>query len=418
MLKFVIQFLVYLFLFFLNTRKKKGLLVPSNFIFGLYTLCALFGIPSIYIWGMEQSLSDDYWVPTFYFVICTLIFISPFWMFNESSKEFIKLPNRKLLDNFSLIIIILSWFSIIYYSSNVYDILTLSDLGAARTQMGLGNESYTGSGFWNTVASVSASLNIFAILLFFIYYIIGDSPIRVLLLLVSSLSEPIQVLTFIGRDGIVFWIFAFVFCFLLFRPYMQKEKQSKLKKVSLVMFAILFIPFSLISTSRFDESDYGTFGSIVCYLGQGFINGPLLFGIENIKYLDGACFPLFFEITGIKPPQPLGMVEYGDWKSWSFSTSIGSFYINLGPVGLILVLLFQFLIFRLTILKQKTDTFYFQNIIIYLLCFRLVAEGVFYFREYTRGGNLMILLFFILSMMFSLIGYKSGITLKRDKYEK
>ena len=168
MIKFIIQFLVYLFFFVSNARKKKGLQVPSNFIFGLYTLCALFGIPSIYLWGMEQSLSDDYWMPTFFFVICILIFISPFWMFNESSKDVIKLPSRKVLDNFSSIIIILSWFSIIYYSSNVYNILTLSDLGAARTQMGLGNESYTGSGLWNTVASVSASLNIFAILLFFI----------------------------------------------------------------------------------------------------------------------------------------------------------------------------------------------------------------------------------------------------------
>lgn len=419
MIKFIIQFLVYLFFFVSNARKKKGLQVPSNFIFGLYTLCALFGIPSIYLWGMEQSLSDDYWMPTFFFVICILIFISPFWMFNESSKDVIKLPSRKVLDNFSSIIIILSWFSIIYYSSNVYNILTLSDLGAARTQMGLGNESYTGSGLWNTVASVSASLNIFAILLFFIYYIIGNSPIRVMLLLGASLSEPIQVLTFIGRDGIVFWIFAFVFCYLLFSPYMQTKKKRKLKMISLMMFAALLIPFSLISSSRFEESAYGgTFGSIVCYLGQGFINGPLLFGIDNINYTGGLCFPLFFELTGIKPPASPGMVEIGDWKSWSFSTSIGSLYYNLGPWGLFCFLLVFLSFFIFAVQSKKTKTFYFHILVIYLLYFRLVAEGVFYFREYTRGGNLMIILFLFFSMIFSFKGYKSGITLKRDHYEK
>lgn len=411
MLKFVLQFLVYFAVWFFNVKRKKSWLAPSNFIFFLYSLCALLGIPSIYLWNMRQALGDEYWIPTFYFVICTLFFIYPFYIFNESSLHFIKLPNRRILNLFSNVIIILSLYSIFYYSTHVMDVFSTADLGEARTQTSLGNESYTGSGLLNTIASVSASLNIFAIILFFVYYILGGSPIKVILLLVSSLSEPIQILTFVGRDGIVFWIFAFTFCYLFFRPYMNKEKENKIWKISLIMLALLILPFWLISASRFDESDYGLGGSIVCYLGQGFINGPLLFGIDNLNYLGGGCFPLFFEITGIKPPQPLGMVEYGDWKSWSFSTSIGSFYINLGPVGLLLVLLFLFLIFRLTILKQKTDTFYFQNIIIYLLCFRLVAEGVFYFREYSRGGNLMIILFLLFSLIFSIIGYRKGIVL-------
>ena len=49
------------------------------------------------------------------------------------------------------------------------------------------------------------------------------------------------------------------------------------------------------------------------------------------------------------------------------------------------------LLFTIVIGKKK-PVFRFNHIIIYLLFFQVVGEGVFYFRQYTRGGNLFILL--------------------------
>ena len=414
MLKFVIQFVIILLFFLSNCRAKKSWITPSNVLLGLYVLGAACSIVTLKTDDYSEPFSDKYWYPMLMFDLVLLLFLFPFRLFNESRTKIIRLPDMNFLKIMSTIIIVLSFFAIIYYSSSALHVMSLSDYNAARNAMVAGDESYIQAGLLNTIATVSSSFYIFSLLLFFIYSAIGGNKLRRKLLFLSSFSEPIHILSFVGRDGIVFWIITFVFLFFFFYPYISKNESKKIIRMQIYAIAFLMIPFFLISTSRFAESVLGTGGSIVSYIGQGFVNGPLLFGIKNLPLTEGSSFPLFFEITGIRPPESLGFMEIGDWKSWTFATFVGGFYRNFGMVGLYIVCSVMFFLFMIVMGKYKT-VLTLDRIVLYILYFVIIGEGVFYFKQYTRGGNLFIIICLLFSLYLSLYkGSKSPIILERQ----
>lgn len=402
MLKFFVQLLLMLFLLLLNYKRKGKFFAPSSFLLGLYVLSALFAIPTVSLEGYKQPLHDYMWSPMFQFVVWLYAFLIPFTLFRETDIKIIRIPNRRLLDMFSSFVIIISLFSIIFFSSSVRMIFSLSSLGEARTAL-YGGEKYVEVGLANTIASVGASMYVFALLLFFIYSSIGNCKKRSMLLLISSISEPLHILSYVGRDGVVFWIFSFVFLYLFFKPFLMHKVRKKIKFFFLVCGMALILPFIAISVSRFGESDTGTDGSIISYMGQSFVNGMLYMNIGDKPYTEGAGFPLFYELTGIK--QTIfrevggGMIRIGEWRSWSFSTFVVSLYTNFSFWGLLLCSFICFLIQRI-ILGTKKRVFGFEFFFIYLLFFQIYSQGVFYFKQYTRGGNLFILLCFALYFIF------------------
>ena len=403
MFKYTVQFFILFLLWRGNSKAKGSWFTSSGFLIGIYALCSLMGVLDLWVEKdfYSQPYSSSYWLPMLTFDLFILLFLLPFRIFNESSIKQINLPSRSFLDVFSTIIIILSFFSIAVYAPSVRNIFAMSDLGDARNMMG-GDSLYFEAGLAATIGSVAAANYVFAIVLYFIYKIIGNSKTRCVLLLLSSLSEPIQVLSFVGRDGIVFWVFTFLFCYLFFRPFLPKTSRKGV--LWMVAFAgVLFvIPFLLITISRFGESNIGTNGSIISYLGHAFIQGPLFFGIEDKPFSHGACFPLYYSITGVTKPYSNGIPIIGDWISWRFSTFVVSLYADLGQGGLVAVCMAMFFLFIVTFGRTK-NKFHLGHLSLYLLYFQIISQGVFYFKQYTRGGNLFIITTIFLSILFSII---------------
>lgn len=389
--------------FFLHNKKeKKTWFCPSNILLGLYLMSTACGIGLLYIADYTDPFKDKIWWCVLAFDITLILFLLPFKRFNENKVENIVLPNRKTLDFLSNGIIILSIYAIIYYVGSARYVLSMSDLSMARNAMVAGEETYIEAGFMNTIASVSSSFYVFALLFFFIYTAIGGNETRRFLLLISSFSEPLHILSFVGRDGIVFWIFSFVFLYSFFYRFLSKENNKIIRKSFLYIVVIFAIPFFMISISRFGSSQTGVEGSIISYLGQGTVNGPLQFGLDPMPYTHGSGFPLFYEFTGISKPHSIGLTEIGDWKSWTFATFVGGFLLNFGFVGMYVVCLVMFVFFNWTVGKAKRNLSL-DKIIIYLLYFIVIGEGVFYFRHYTRGGNLFILICLLFALYLSQI---------------
>ncbi len=400
MVKIVLVFIIFVLMALSNAKRKHTWLTPSSFLILLYTLSLLFTMIDIPMNDHRLVLQDKYWGPAIFMAIMIIAFLFPVLRFNETKLVSIRVPSRSFLDTFSAIIIILSFFSIIYYFQTVLNLLR-GDLGALRNALYIGEE-YVEAGLWNTVASTSASLYVFAIVLFFIYLCLGTSKIRLVLLFISSFSEPMHVLTFVGRDGIVFWIFAFVYLFLLFRPFLKVSVVKKIKKVGLISGVLMLVPFMMISFGRFND-DGGVFNSIVNYFGQPFVNGTLYFGIDNPPVSPGSSFPLFYEITGIRMPEGAGRWEMGGTNSWVFGTFIESWYSSLGSyLALIICCLILGALFFF-VFNKNVKSLRFSKLFIYIVYFQIYAQGVFYFRQYTRGGNLFILLCFIMAVVFGFL---------------
>lgn len=417
MFKFVIQFLI-LFLFWWDNRRAKGgvWFTSSSILIGLYMICSLMGIFDLKYGNYFQPFESHYWWPMLEFDLFLLLFLIPFRHFNETRVTELHLPSRAFLDVFSTIIILISFYSIVFFAGSVQNIFSMGNLEDARNSMVEG-ELYFESGMMATMASVAAANYVFAIVLFFIYRILGGNKLRCILLLLASFSEPIHILAFVGRDGIVFWVFTFVFCYAFFKPYLQKTVQKQIFRSFFTLGIILLVPFLLISMSRFGDSSRGTMGSFVSYLGHAFLQGPLFFGMEDKPLNIGSAFPLFYEITGISRVSNGGPMMIGDWCSWKFSTFIVSLYKSLNLNGLIIFGIIALVLFLITVGRAK-KRINFGQFTIYLLYFQVISEGVFYFRHYTRGGNLFILSTLMLALVFSIVTNNSEKSIVLFKVQK
>lgn len=399
MLKFVF-ILVVLFLFWYgNAKKKKSYLCSSSILIGIYVVSAIFALPTLSIGEYRDPYLSSYWWPAMLFLFYLLLLLIPARGFKDNAVSQLVLPSRSALNVMATVIIILSFYSLIYFSSTVSNIFTM-DLGDARTNLYQGEE-YVEAGLMNTIASVSASLYVFALLLFFIFLTIPSSKLVRTLLLISSLSEPMHILAYVGRDGVVFWLFSFVFLYTIFRNYMEPASKSFLKKIFIVAGGILIIPFMLITISRFGDSgnNQGAFDSIINYWGQGFIQGTLFMGIDNKPCTHGSSFPLFFELTGISKPVSMGMTQIGEWRSWCFGTIVTSLMQNFGHTGF-WVIAISVLVLFFGIMKIRSGKLQFHQMIFYILYYQIMSQGVFYFKQYTRGGNLFILLTLLLVFFY------------------
>lgn len=403
MFKFVVQFLIVYFLFWNNKRSKGSWFTPSGVLIGIYSISAFLAIFDLMMGEWIDPFDEKYWVPMLEFDLFVLVFLLPFRQYNETCVCSIKVPNRVFLDSFSSIIIVLSFYSIIYYIGSVVFVFSAGDLRELReAQNEMGGLGYAESGILNTIASVSAANYVFAVILYFIYKIIGNSKKRCALLLLSSCSNILHVLTFVGRDGVVFWFFSFLFCYALFRPYLDWAQRKDFQKSMIRIGSIALVPFILISISRFMTLEGGVGYQLLTYLGQSFINGPLFFGITPKPVSMAGSFPLYYELTGLKMPLGQGLFSVGDWSSWHFSTFIVSLYRNFGINGLIATAVGMYFFFMGTVARGKNQLDL-GKITIYLLYFQIISQGVFYFCQSTRGGNLFILTTLILGFIFTVI---------------
>lgn len=398
MVNFLIVFIaIFIYIRYLKNI-KGGYLYPSVFLLFLYGLSITCGIIDVYMSNEKHILEGKYLPYSFVFVFYLSLFIIPFASFTENKNERIILPNKEILDVFSSIIIILSFFSIAFFSSGVVKVFSLASLSDARNDRYIYGDSYIETGITYTICSVSASMFVFALLLFFIYLCIGGHKKRCTLLFISSFSEVMHVLTEVGRDGVVFWLFNFIFLSLLFKDYMGEDKKRMIKRIFYIFGSVALVPFVLISLSRFEGN---VIGDLVSYMGQQFKHFCYYFDFDPLPVSYGRSFPLYYEITNQTMPEN---VLYGNslTRSTTFGTFIRGFFTNFGLLGTFFVGVIMWTLFKMC-MGRPNNKLKFNKLFIYLLYFQIYGQGVFYFRQYTRGGNLFIVLSFVFYFVFNAI---------------
>ena len=143
-------------------KKKKTLLLPSIFLLLLYFVSVVLSIPHIKVNNQTLVLKPEYLEASVVFILLLFLFLYPFTRIREDKIKTIVLPNARLLYSFSVIIVLLSLFSVIYFIPTVINIFSLDNLNLARLQM-TGGESFVEQSIFNTIASVSASFYTIAI---------------------------------------------------------------------------------------------------------------------------------------------------------------------------------------------------------------------------------------------------------------
>lgn len=416
MLKLLLVSIILLVFFSRNIMRKGGRRNPSSLLIGLYLLSAISSIPLVLLsedrYNAQYSLigQDKYWSATIIFVLFLMLFLYPIYYFRETSTNEIKLPNMQILNIFSFAIIVLSIYSIVYFIPTVIRLFTQGiALVVLRNNLSAGVETYTrDTGIANTIATVASSLYPFATMLFYIYYIIGKHRARCVLLFISSTSNIFHILAYVGRDGVVFWIITFLYIHLLLGNYLNIGQKKFIKGVFIVGSFFALLPFLIISISRFGSSSTGggTALSLLSYIGQMVPNYMLYFDVRSQHYNFGSLFPLYWEIVGQSMPSGGRWVD-GGTESNVFGTFIKSFNGCFGIWGTMLVGVIIGVIF-MNVFKNYKKTISYHHYFVYILFLQIYFEGLFYFREYTRGGNLFILICLIFFFMFAFIEKRFG----------
>lgn len=403
MIHFIITILVLLLLLVVNKSKKGRTLNIANFVLLLYLFSVITSLLYINNAKIQEIAYNNALIPfALLFCIFIVIYFWPLLNHNESKFIGLKLPNQGLLDVFSIFIIVISFVAIVYFLPIAITVMSMADLSDARGMATADGNQFIRVGLLNTIASTAASFYNIALILSFVYLSKGHRKILAGLLFVSSFSYVLNVFAYAGRDGVVFWVFSFFVTYLYFKDYLSGKIKKQIKKIFAILCAVGVGLFLAISRDRFEDSMMESF---VSYYGQPYINF-CFYCQDGFYYTPGLDFPLFRELLGL-PETPRDLWQVGNSSSWTWGTLFRTFIENLGVVGaIILGLVVSVLVNKIIRRGNKFDRL--SSLFVLFMYLQVLMQGVFYFRQCNRGGNLFIIISFFLYGIFNPLCIKSN----------
>lgn len=401
----------------LKMIKKKGF-TSSTFLISIYTLSFLCSVLLIILEFQQKNPKIDNYFGGYLFLTVSLwLYLYPFIEINDSNFEYLRIPSKKIIKCISVILSVCSIYSIVFYLPVAYKMIAvdIADIANVRSMVTTGNHPFIEPSIKNGLAKLFAFLYNLQLTLFFINLII-DRKIRFFswVILFSSLSYPVFVLAFMGRDGIVFWIFSFIFSFLLFRKYLHGGILKTLKKITVVIFSFFLFFFLIISVGRFlvaNEDTMQLFESLLSYIGQGPINFAEYYYIPNMISDGGQSLflPLVKDVDLNYKNQIDSLLYNYDIVPWIFKTFISSIYTSIGSLFLLIFGLILLFVYKYSFKEKKKGVLSFPFVLVYTVFFTVYSQGVFYLTYYHNIAHLSVLLIFLLAL-FSSIG--SSVTIK------
>ena len=401
----------------LKMIKKKGF-TSSTFLISIYTLSFLCSVLLIILEFQQKNPKIDNYFGGYLFLTVSLwLYLYPFIEINDSNFEYLRIPSKKIIKCISVILSVCSIYSIVFYLPVAYKMIAvdIADIANVRSMVTTGNHPFIEPSIKNGLAKLFAFLYNLQLTLFFINLII-DRKIRFFswVILFSSLSYPVFVLAFMGRDGIVFWIFSFIFSFLLFRKYLHGGILKTLKKITVVIFSCFLFFFLIISVGRFlvaNEDAMQLFESLLSYIGQGPINFAEYYYIPNMISDGGQSLflPLVKDVDLNYKNQIDSLLYNYDIVPWIFKTFISSIYTSIGSLFLLIFGLILLFVYKYSFKEKKKGVLSFPFVLVYTVFFTVYSQGVFYLTYYHNIAHLSVLLIFLLAL-FSSIG--SSVTIK------
>lgn len=379
------------FLFFYYRQYKSPVL---NYVLLFYLAAAICGV-IVHYFVSSATYCTFLSVP--FQIVIFFLFILPVIGYGkqEQSRRFVLLDNNKFL-TLSWVLILLQLFTIIFFIGFDVALLRRGNFNQLRSELIMGQLNM-GASLGRTIAGTASYYYCLNMLLFFYSLAFRkDNKYFLILLIVSSSSRIFHALTYMGRDGILFWILSFVFSYQLFKPYLNEESRRVSRKFFTIIGGFAVVLLGAISISRFSNSDSGTFLSIVNYFGQPIDNFGRLFDRFHEYKGTKALFPIFFGEKGSYGASAISKAEdfylrYGFYSN-TFSSFVGNMYSAWGPVlSLIVAGIYSFWATS----RLKKINIRFSDLIVLMTAGQIVLHNYFYWAYNIRVAN-----FYLLTLPF------------------
>lgn len=170
-----------------------------------------------------------------------------------------------------------------------------------------------------------------------------------------------------------------------------------------------------LTISRFGERDEGTGGAMLRYIAQAPLNFNN-YALDNggIRYGD-RTINLFKQFAGMNPPESVTDVRYKYYhhkmNDGIFSTHVGDFVLDFGPIGAVVIFIFLSSIFYSKV-KIKNETISFRSLLTVFFVSCMAIHGGMYLFFYSFMRNLLIMAYVFMYFLLYIDSYYN----KNDRY--
>ena len=385
-------------------KKRRGLSISSlMWIWYAIMYAASILLVSFY----DRDIPSGFGV-YIYMAVVLFILLIPFCSINDNNVKTLILPSEKWLNLSIVIFTIGSLLAVCYYIPSAIKVLSVDMAEIERTRAIIGSTGenpFIQRSLTNTIASIFSTFFMLQIVFFFITIIKeGRLSWRSILILVSSTSYIFLVLSFMGRDGFVFWGLSFFFLYVFFSKFIDSRVKRKIKRLFIIIMSFSAVVFLIITIGRFlYSSDSDFLYPFVSYMGQGPINFPELFTVNIIPTGGSGIFSLIVGDADNMISNHNQIIYYQhDISTSIFRTIVGSLYQNFGLYGTIVFAIISCVLILCAAPKNKRQ-WDFSFIIIYILYVMIMYQGVFYYKLYDNASNLYVVLSFFMAIVYKLL---------------
>lgn len=420
---YIILWAVTYYRYYRKVRFTTGTIIMLSYL--IYAVLAYFLYDNPYYGSKYKELTL---FPFIYLYGMLYIFLVPIIKYEKSYVMYLKPPSNRIVKVFIGVYTICSLITLPNTIASLKEGLTILFL-----------DSYGGTELYLTaqenatarVAGIAGVYGLFAIVhnifgdvaLFVIsYYLTFKNKNKYLLLLLAVvlIADLLYPLSKGGRTDFIMKIFAIIMALSIFYPYYSQQMKHTIKKVFIVMAIIISIPFMALTISRFGDRDGGTSGGMLAYVAQAPLNfnnnaldnGGKRNGDRTINY--------FKQLAGMNPPNTIGdvRIKYSNHKMNDsvFSTYVGDFVLDFGPLAAVVIFIFLSSIFYRNIrIRKKTISFHSLIIIYFVACVAMQGGMYLFYYSFMYNLNILAIMFTYILFYIDSINQKCGHYLVRNE---
>lgn len=319
--------------------------------------------------------------PTLYLLTILFLWFAPFSGINTDQVDTIYYK-RKKLQGAMLFTGIPCSIATIFFGFFAIKLFTTENLIGMRDQI-LRN-AYLPEGIFTAILIIISTAYFINIFLFFVALKDGFNRLYPSILFFASLSFPLMVLCFFGRDGVFYWTANFLLMFLWFRRSLPRKLLRETRKKSYFLIILFLGIFIFITVSRFSKS--GNFLlSIFSYLGQQVQNFSDSFHIEMKSYTLLPGLERLLIKLGIMQEMNMEMITKMRKTLAGSEFNVFGFFVKdfIWSIGKIPTLLLSVVaaVFAHNLKVKFKRSQKLEDAILLLTIFQIPMNGVFYYRQ-------------------------------------
>lgn len=387
--------------------KKKKVFGAGNVIIASYLFYA---ITSFFLYNSE--FTTEYTTltlfPFVYLYLMLLISLQPVLRFDETTK--IQMPSESLLNFFVSVFVISSIVVvpyIIYHAQEGIMTIALTSSGGDELYSAFHNttDHHQAWSFYNPFKIVFNFFSDLGVILFFVYAMLPGY--KKSLLIGMGFAVVVTVLETLAnglRTELVMKSLTLLTAYFLFRNHLPSQLNRYIKNVGLAFVAIVSFFLIIINVSRYGNQEYDSSYQLINYTGQANLQfNCYAMDARGTRNGDRTCntFKRILQFDDVPKDILETRLKYGKMtlNDSRFSTFVGDFVLDFGPVMAAVILsVFSFLFVLMT--RPFKHKILFHQLIILYFVMNVCVQGGMYLFHYSYSSNIKIIYLIIFYFIF------------------